>query len=593
MSSETAQDRPDEQKAALVVRILSGDITAEEACREQGLSDSQLQEWVGAYRRTQRQLIEEQLTAALAARGLPPEDAPVSEFTGSLDSLALAELIQTIEYGRKDAQIRVDHDGQQSHIWCEQGQVVDARSGPLTGSAAVYRLLSLRHGRVYARFVRAERLRTIHASTAALLLEAAKRYDECRQLRARIGDTSAVYVASPSAWAAEARLAPETWQMLRAFDGVSSVERVISTRTSPELETLTEIAGLLEQELLMDKPRPSSPDGLRPSSEPADSSSASERSFLPLATSLFARLTQFGALRRRLWLSAAAGAGVVAFAFTIGFWSVRQGSDPARAKPSAVASASDWTAAARDGNCPLGLARIAGGPLVAQPQPETAEGAPEPRTSPFCLARWEVTVAEFEACVAANGCAPAEREYQLRRTQIGSPPAGAAPASAAPGPIPATPAPQCNSGQAGRDRHPINCVTFQQAQQFCAWRGGRLPSQAEWQYAAEEVIPDLRETHPGTLPVGAFPSGANPEGVLDLLGNVSEWTTGQVSLPSAAEGDARRQLYAVLGAGLQPDASRLGSHATPQYLNADSRAHNVGFRCAFDLQALSLPGARH
>ena len=202
MSSETAQNRTDEQKAALVERILSGDITAEDACREHDLSDSELQEWVGAYRRTKRRAMEEQLTAALSARGLPAEDAPISEFSGSLDSLALAELIQTIEYGRKDAQIRVDHDGQQSHIWCEQGQVVDARSGPLAGSAAVYRQLSLRYGRVYARFVRAERVRTIHASTAALLLEAAKRYDECKHLRERIGDTTAVYVASPSAWAA-------------------------------------------------------------------------------------------------------------------------------------------------------------------------------------------------------------------------------------------------------------------------------------------------------------------------------------------------------------------------------------------------------
>jgi transposase-like protein len=554
MSSETAQNRTDEQKAALVERILSGDITAADACREQDLSDSELQEWVGAYRRTKRRVMEEQLTAALSARGLPAEDTPISEFSGSLDSLALAELIQTIEYGRKDAQIRVDHDGQQSHIWCEQGQVVDARSGPLAGSAAVYRLLSLRHGRVYARFVHAERVRTIHASTAALLLEAAKRYDECQQLRERIGNTTAVYVASPSAWAAEARLAPETWQMLRAFDGVSSVERVVSTRTSPELETLTEIAGLLEQGLLMDKPRPSSPHWLPLSSEQVNESSSPESSFLPLAASLRSRLTPAGPLRRRLWLSAAAGACAVVLAFTVGFWSVRHGSEGI-AKPGAVASANDWSAAARDGNCPQGLARIVGGPLFARGEAEaTADGPREPRILPFCLGRWEVTVAEFEACVAASGCAPAERESEV-----------------------------CNSGQTGRERYPVNCVTFQQAKQFCAWRGGRLPSQAEWEYAAGEVTPDAREAHPGTLPVGTFPSGANPEGVLDLLGNVSEWTTGEVGLRGASEGDARHQLYAVLGGGLPPGASRLGSHVARLYMNANARGSNVGFRCAFDL----------
>jgi transposase-like protein len=581
MSSETAENRTDEHKVALVERILSGDLTAAEACREQELSDSQLQEWVAAYRRTKRHAMEEQLTEALSARGLPAAEAAISEFSGSLDSLALAELIQTIEYGRKDAQIRVDHDGQQSHIWCEQGQVVDARSGPLAGSAALYRLLSLRHGRVYARFVGAERLRTIHASTAALLLEAAKRYDECRELRQRIGDTRAVYVASPSAWAAEARLAPEIWQLLRAFDGVSSVERVVSTRTSPELETLTDIAGLLDQGLLTDQPLPSSAPRLPLRSERTSSTSSNESSFLPFIASLRARLTHAGP-RRRLWLSAAAGASVVACAFVIGFWSVRPGSDSRGTKPPAVASANDWASAARDGNCPEGFARLAGSPLVAPAESGTTR---EPRISPFCLARAEVTVREYEACVAANGCTPADRE--------GEPPSGPsatanpAPSSAAAErPAPATaqlaPALQCNSGQAGRERHPINCVTFQQAQQFCAWRGGRLPREAEWEHAAEEVTPDVRETHPGTLPVGTFPSGANPEGVLDLLGNVSEWTTGQVSLRSVSGGDAPRQLHAVLGGGLQPGASRLGSHAARQYMNANARGSNVGFRCAFD-----------
>jgi len=144
---------------------------------------------------------------------------------------------------------------------------------------------------------------------------------------------------------------------------------------------------------------------------------------------------------------------------------------------------------------------------------------------------------------------------------------------------------QCNSGQPGRERYPINCVTYQQAQQYCAWRGGRLPTQPEWEYAAERAHPAPAEQHRGTLPVGSFPSGGTPEGILDLLGNVSEWTSGHVGFQRPSDADdpnARRELYAVLGGGLQPGASRIGSRASRLYMNANARGRNVGFRCAFD-----------
>lgn len=580
MSSEPARSGTDEQKSALVDRILRGEISTDDACREHGLTDAELKEWVGVYRRFTRRTLEDQLSAALSARGLPAEDPASSEFTGGLESMALAELLQTIEYGRKDAQIRIEHDGEQSQLWCEQGEIIDARSGRLAGAGAVYRLLSLREGRLYAHFSHAERARTIHASTPALLLEAAKRWDECRLLRERIGDTAAVYVVSPNAWDAQSQQEPETWQLLRAFDGVSSLERLIAASTVPELETLTAIRSLLDRQLIMPRPAPTSPQWLPLSTQPESSSAAlSDRSFLPLAASLRARLTQPGPLRQRLWVSAAAGAGAVAIAFAVGFWSVRREAatlavsapTPARA----VASAGDW-ASVIGGSCPQGMAKVAGGPLFAQsaaPLGAATGDSREPRIDAFCLGRLEVTVAEFDACVAASGCEPAEREYDLRLANLGT------------SKQPAELAQQCNTGQSGRERHPVNCVSFQQAQQFCAWRGGRLPSQTEWEYAASEATPDPDEDHKGTLPVGSFPAGGSAEGILDLFGNVSEWTTGRVGLRSAADGDDgdRRQLYAVLGGGLQPGASRLGSRASRLYMNANARGRTVGFRCALDL----------
>lgn len=567
MSSETTQGRSDEEKYAVVDRIVRGELSLEAARKAEGLSDTELEEWVSAYRRRERLVAEEQLRARLSAQGLPAEEQPPSELTSSLERLALVELLQTIQFGKKDAHVVVDHDGEQSHLWCHEGEVVDARSARLAGAAAVYRLLSIGSGRVNVDFAPVERARTIDASTPALLLEAARRIDECQQLRKRIGDTSAIFVASANAYAAEARLPSGAWQMLRSFDGVSSVERVVQTSTLPDLETLTSIAQLIDQEWLMPKPAPTAPQWL-PLTPTQTDDKGQELSFVPLAQSLRARLSRRPALPKRLWTSAAAGAAVVVASFVVGMWSV--GALRNQNAAHVAASGGDWNATA-EGSCPPGLAQIAEGPLFAAAQGELP-GAQLPQLHRFCLAQLEVSVAEYEACVTANACEPAQREPE-------------APPSAAAASEPAGVALQCNSGQRGRERYPINCVSFQQAQQYCAWRGGRLPTQTEWESVAERANPSPAEQHRGTLPVGSFPSGGTPEGILDLLGNVSEWTTGHVGFqrPSDAEDpSARRELYAVLGGGLQPGTSRIGSRASRLYMNANARGRNVGFRCAFD-----------
>lgn len=572
MSSETTQGRTDEEKYAIVDRIVRGELSVEAACKAEGLSNSELEDWVNAYRRRERLAAEEQLTARLSAQGLPTDEQPPSELTSSLERLGLIELLQTIQYGKKDAHVVVDHDGEQSHIWCHDGEVVDARSARLAGSAAVYRLLSIVSGRLNVDFAPVERARTIDASTPALLLEAARRIDECQQLRKRIGDTSAIFVASANAYAAEARLPAGAWQMLRSFDGVSSVERVVQTSTLPDLETLTSIAQLIDQEWLLPKPAPTAPQWL-PLTPAQKDDKGQELSFVPLAQSLRARLSRRTAMPKRLWASAAAGAAVVVASFVVGMWSV--GALRSQNATHVAASGGDWNAAP-EGSCPPGLAQVEEGALFAgaegqQPSPLT--GAQIPQMHRFCLAQLEVSVAEYEACVNASACEPAQRELagKVASSGVANDPEGVAL--------------QCNSGQPGRERYPINCVSFQQAQQYCAWRGGRLPTQSEWEYAAERANPAAAEQHRGTLPIGSFPSGATPEGILDLLGNVSEWTTGHVGFQHPGETDdpgARRELYAVLGGGLQPGTSRIGSRASRLYMNANARGRNVGFRCAFD-----------
>jgi hypothetical protein len=483
--------------------------------------------------------VDSQLVSALAAQGLEVDELPATEFSGSVEEMAVAELIQTIQFGRKDAQIRVDHDGEQSHLWCVAGDVVDAVSARLSGAAAVYRLLSLQRGRVHADFSPVERGRTIHASTQALMLEAAKRSDECAQIRQRLGDTHNVYVPSPTAPQLE-EIEPEQAEVLSAFDGMRDIEQVVHDSEFPDLETLGMIERLLQQQWLVVKslaiqrqPRPR----VQPSF--ASISLATDGSFTPLAASAPVRRSRLEP-RQRLWLSAVSGVAVVAAAFGIGFYSA-----PSPEVPRPMVAAYQ----------PVAVPPSCGANMAALP-------------GRVCLDRAEVTAGQYQVCVRGGGCEPAQRELDAAElpAAVGTSVASAhepatPPAAASPGAE--DPTARCNAGLPGREGLAMNCVTFQQARRYCEWRGGRLPTRAEWEFAA---------TSGGSV------------AATGLLDAVSEWAV-EPATPRPGP-DAARERFVVLGGGLDP-GSGIGSGLTRLTMNANAQGRSVGFRCVI---ALDLPG---
>src|SRR5262249_14179368 len=125
---------------------------------------------------------------------------------------------------------------------------------------------------------------------------------------------------------------------------------------------------------------------------------------------------------------------------------------------------------AAPGGCPEGMIAVPAGSFrIGSPE---GEGSPsehpqhEVTLSAYCIDRTEVTVAAYEACVAAKGCSAAPRtvnwtSYSAEDVERYSR--------------------WCNRND--RPDHPINCVDWNQAVAYCTWKGRRLPTEAEWEYA--------------------------------------------------------------------------------------------------------------
>jgi serine/threonine protein kinase len=136
---------------------------------------------------------------------------------------------------------------------------------------------------------------------------------------------------------------------------------------------------------------------------------------------------------------------------------------------------------------------------------------------------------------------------------------------------------------------PVVHVSWTDARAYCEWEGSRLPSEDEWEYLARGTkrrafpwgnewdstrLRDVNATSIGLEPVGSHPSGATPDGIVDLAGSVWEWT-------STTSGTGERRIFKG-GSWMDRIPAYFRSAAFSDDV-PDYSSISLGFRCARDL----------
>lgn len=362
----------------------------------------------------------------------------------------------------------------------------------------------------------------------------------------------------------------------RVLDRAVAVDPKNRFKTSGEFwRTLTNVVTASGGLARADLPTLETPEAAKPSATTSPITLLPDRSS-PKGERPPARL-RIAVLERGRWVTATLFSllgGAAAVVFFVAREEVRGGDQP-RSSVSTLSKDSPT-----DGMVVVPAGEYVLGSRSADPKRCEAQRIVYSAKRPFLIDRTEVTLAEYLGCIRAGVCtstrAHAEEQAPWRGLEW------------------------CNELRAARgdkvNDNPANCVDRSQAEAFCKWKGKRLPTDDEWEQAArgpggneypwggEEPSCDRavfgRQQPPlcpgrGTAPVGSLPHGASSFGILDMSGNVWEWT----STYCRAAGPDR--IGTLRGGGFEWSPEQLRPwHRLPW--RPDQGGVSTGFRCAMD-----------
>jgi formylglycine-generating enzyme required for sulfatase activity len=235
--------------------------------------------------------------------------------------------------------------------------------------------------------------------------------------------------------------------------------------------------------------------------------------------------------------------------------------------------------------------------IMGSDSPESKQGIPGGRAYPegpqhtvtlpgYWIDKFEVTNRQYALCVADGACNPPEVNYSASHEHYFDSPEFA--------------------------DYPVIFVSWFSAQSYCKWTGRRLPTEAEWEKAARgtdgrlypwgndpisgeyanfcdsvclrtHANPAYYDGYPETAPVGSFPKGASPYGLMDMAGNVWEWTS---TVPNpypydALDGREDSPGFEQVWRGGPWSNGTWYQRASTRYRSVPIyRYFNLGFRCA-------------